>query len=115
MSSDASKDAPAVVAGAVGAAADGAPAAAPVTLDAVVAPLEAIPEAERAFGAASLVRFSQLMKKTQLLLLTRNPETEEIADQDRCALTALVAAAARRARCVQNRLPQARAARGCTV
>lgn len=56
---------------------------APVTLDALIGPLSALPEEERSFGAASLLEFSDLMKKVQVALLTRNVETEELADQDR--------------------------------
>jgi hypothetical protein len=61
-----------------------ADAPAPVVLDDVVAALRALPEGKRKFGAAALVRFGDLMKKVQVALLTRNPETEEIIDQDRC-------------------------------
>ena len=58
----------------------------PLLLDDLVGPLQALPEAERAFGASALLEFTDLMKRVQVGLLTRNPETEEIADQDRCAL-----------------------------
>ncbi|KAI8465990.1 MAG: hypothetical protein J3K34DRAFT_74041 [Monoraphidium minutum] len=68
-----------------------AEAPAPIVLDQVVAPLRALPEGERAAGAAALVRFADLMKAVQVGLLTRDPENEEILDQDRILLAYLAA------------------------
>jgi len=56
---------------------------APAKLSDLVAPLALIPKDERAAGASSLLEFSDLMQRVQVGLLTRNPETEELVDQDR--------------------------------
>jgi hypothetical protein len=55
----------------------------PLVLAELVGPLEALPE-PRPFAAQSLIEFSDLMKRVQVGLLTRDVEKEELADQDRC-------------------------------
>jgi hypothetical protein len=55
----------------------------PLVLDDLVAPLRAAPEEGRAAGAAALLEFADLMKRVQVGLLTRDPQNEELADQDR--------------------------------
>ncbi|GBF93521.1 hypothetical protein Rsub_06654 [Raphidocelis subcapitata] len=62
-----------------------------LVLDDLVAPLRAGPEDGRAAGAQALVDFADLMKRVQAGLLTRDPQKEEVADQDRLLLTYLAA------------------------
>lgn len=69
----------------------GADGAGGVLLDDLIAPLRAIPDNDRPFGAAALVEFAGLMKRVQVGLLTRDREKEEIADQDRLLLAYLAA------------------------
>jgi hypothetical protein len=56
----------------------------PIVLDDLIAPLAALPAEERTFAANALVDFADLMKRTQIGLLTRDTKTEELPDQDRC-------------------------------